>query len=150
MYSKLRTRTSYAILGAALLAVAAFGVAVAQSVSASAAVSWVAPVNDANGLPLAGSPNAVTSYNVYGSTTPLTAVPTTAPLAVVTAPSTSGTASMTASVGSTLYLYVTACNAAGCSGLSNPGTKLVTAPPALPGVPTSVTITVTITPAKTP
>lgn len=132
-----------------VLAALIASVSVAQSVTASAAVSWVAPVNDANGLPLAGSPNAVTSYNVYGSTTPLTAVPTGAPLAVVTAPSTSGTTSMTAPVGSTLYLYVTACNAVGCSGLSAPGTKVVTAPAALPGVPTSVTITVTITPAAT-
>lgn len=129
-----------------VLAALVASLAVAQSVSVSAAVSWVAPVNDANGIPLAGSPNAVTSYNVYASTVPLTAVPAGTPIAVVTAPSTTVTGSATANVGDTLYLYVTACNAVGCSGLSNPGTKLVTAPAAAPGTPTSVTITVTISP----
>lgn len=118
--------------------------AVAQSVSATANGSWVAPVNDANGFPLAGSPNAVTSYNVYASTTPLSAVPSTAPIAVVTAPATSVSGTVTVNVGDTLYLYVTACNGAGCSGLSNPGTKLVTAPGAPPGVPTSVSFSIAI------
>jgi hypothetical protein len=130
-----------------VLAALVASVSIAQSVNVSANVSWVAPVNDANGLPLAGSPNAVTSYNVYASTMPLTAVPTGAPLAVVTAPSTAVSGSITAAVGDTVYVYVTSCNPSGCSGLSSPGTKLVTAPAALPGVPTSVTITVTVTPA---
>lgn len=132
---------------AGVLAALIASVAVAQTVNVSASVSWVAPVNDANGLPLAGSPNAVTSYNVYSSTVPLTAVPSGAPLAVVTAPSTTVSGSASASVGGTLYVYVTSCNASGCSGLSSPGTKLVTAPAAAPGTPTSVAITVTITPA---
>ncbi|HEY6927439.1 MAG TPA: hypothetical protein VI653_28450 [Steroidobacteraceae bacterium] len=134
-----------------ILAVLAASVTLAQSppsVSVSAAISWVAPVNDANHLPLAGSPNAVTSYNVYGSTTPLTAVPSGAPLAVVSAPSTTVTGSISAHVGDTLYVYVTACDTTGCSGLSDAGTKVVTTPSAAPGVPTKVTITLTVLPSS--
>lgn len=118
-----------------------------SSVNASANISWAAPVNDVNGNPLAGSANAVTSYNVYASMTPLTAVPTTAALATVTAPATTVSGSTTATVGSMLYVYVTACNINGCSLLSVAGTKVITAPAAPPGVPTNVTVTVTITPA---
>jgi Rieske Fe-S protein len=128
----------------ALTASWAIGAYAATSVNASANTAWTGPVNDANGIPLAGSPNAVTSYKVYASTSPLSAVPATAPLATVTAPNTTTTGSVTANVGDTLYVYVTACNATGCSGLSVPGTKLVQAPGAAPGVPTSVTLTVTI------
>lgn len=129
-----------------LLAALLASVVCAQTVTVSANGSWVAPTTDANGFPLAGSPNVITSYNVYASTTPLTAVPTGTPLATVTAPTTTVTGSYTATVGQTLYMYVTACNVAGCSGLSPPGTKLVTIPGAPPGVPTSVTITITVKP----
>lgn len=132
-----------AFFGALLVSVA---LAFAQTtVPASAAVSWVAPVNDLNGVPLAGSPNAVTSYNVYLSATPLTATPTGTPTAVVTAPSTTVMSSMQIANGATLYAYVTACNANGCSVLSTPGSKVVSIPAVVPGVPTTVTVTVTIT-----
>lgn len=129
-----------------LLAALLASVVCAQTVTTTANGSWLAPVNDANGFPLAGSPNAVTSYNVYVSTTPLTAVPTGTPLVTVTAPATTMSGSYAATVGQTLYFYVTACNATGCSGLSNAATKLVTIPGAAPGVPTSVTFTITLKP----
>ncbi len=131
----------------ALIACAICVVAFAQSVSASLSVSWTAPVNDANGLPLAGSTNAVTSYNVYASTAPLTSAPAT-PLATVTVPATTVTGSLLAPVGSTIYVYVQACNPTGCSALSSAATKVVTAPSATPGVPTNVILTVVITPAS--
>jgi hypothetical protein len=128
-----------------LLAALLASATIAQSsVTASANVSWVAPTLDVNGNLLAGSTNVVTSYNVYASTTPLTAVPAT-PLATVTAPTTTVSGSAAATVGSTLYVYVTACNATGCSALSVAGTRLITAPGAAPGVPTNVVVTVTIT-----
>lgn len=140
-----RTRLFVLAVGLALVA----SVVEAQSgpVSASANISWTPPVNDSNGNPLAGSANAVTSYNVYASTSPLTAVPATT-LATVTAPATTVSGSVPATVGATLYVYVTSCNVNGCSGLSVAGTKVVTAPAAPPGVPTNVTITLTITPAS--
>jgi len=137
------------VVGVVALLPILLGVSVAEaqsSVEASANVSWTPPLNDVNGNALAGSANAVTSYNVYASTTPLTAVPAT-PLATVTAPATTVSGSVPATVGATLYVYVTACNPLGCSGLSVAGTKVITAPAAPPGVPTNVTITLTITPA---
>lgn len=132
------------IVGLALALISA--VSVAQvTLQASANIAWVAPVNDSNGIPLAGSPNAVVGYNVFASTTPLTSVPTTSPLASVQAPATTVTGSIQAHVGDTLYVYVTACSATGCSGLSAAGTTAITIPGAAPGVPTSVTVKVTIT-----
>lgn len=141
-------RTFVACVAVALAAAFASVASAQSSVNASASVSWTPPVNDANGNPLAGSANAVTSYNVYASTSPLTAVPTTAPLATVTAPGTSVSGSAPATVGSTLYVYVTSCNASGCSGLSVAGTKLITAPGAAPGLATNVTVTLIVTPAS--
>jgi len=146
MLPEVNVRKFYTGVVLALLSALTVTAVQAQTVNESAAVAWTAPTNDANGIPLAGSPNAVTSYNVYASTTPLTAVPTTAPLAVVTAPATTVTGSVSASVGATLYVYVTACNATGCSALSTPATKLVAIPGAPPGIPTSVTLTVTVVP----
>lgn len=122
----------------------------AQSpVTATAAIAWMAPANDSNGNPLSSNlQNTLTGYNVYVSTSPLTAAPAT-PTTTVTASSsgtaTTATASATAAVGQTLYVYVTAVNAAGQSKLSAPATYTVIAPSAVPGVPTSVVITVTIT-----
>lgn len=133
------------ILATAALSLALSGFAVGQStaVNVSANVSWTAPPVNAAGT------NAPTSYNVYASTSPLTATPAT-PLATVTAPTTSysTTASVNAVLGSTLYVYVTACNSAGCSALSAPGTKVITLPATLPGVPTNITITLNVTPAS--
>ena len=129
---------------AALLASVTMVVVAQVSLTASAAVNWVAPVNDVNGIPLAGGPNALTGYNVYLSTAPLTATPATS-TASVAATATTVSGSISAHVGDTVYAYVTACNASGCSGLSTPGTKVVVQPGAAPGVPTTVTVTVTIT-----
>lgn len=136
----------FAALGAVLA-----GSAFAQSVNVAAIVNWTAPVNDSNGIPLStvGSPNAVTSYNVYVSSTPLTVVPTTAPLAVVTAPATTVSGTVSETVGSTVYIYVTACNSTGCSALSVAGTKQIMVPGASPGVPTNVTITINAVPPPT-
>ena len=129
---------------AALLASVATVVVAQVSLTASVAVNWTAPVNDANGIPLAGGPNAVTGYNVYLSTTPLTATPAT-PTASVAATATTVSGTISAHVGDTVYAYVAACDATGCSVLSTPGTKLVVQPGAAPGVPTTVTVTITIT-----
>lgn len=122
----------------------------AQSpVTATAAIAWMAPTADSNGNPLTSNPqNVLTGYDIYVSTSPLTA-PLATPTTTVTASSsgtaTTTTASVTAAVGQTLYVYVTAVNAAGQSKLSAPATYTVIAPSAPPGVPTSVVITVTIT-----
>jgi hypothetical protein len=144
-----RTRCFVMAVGLLALAVAASvtsaQAATATTVQASANVTWTPPTTDSNGVALSAA-EAITSYAVYANTSPLTAVPTTAPLATVTAPSTSVSGSAPAPVGATLYVYVVACNAIGCGGLSVAGTKVVSQVNAPPGVPTNVTITLTIAP----
>ena len=135
--------------GVLLALISSLSLAQASSVTATAAIAWMAPTMDSNGNPLTSNPqNTLTGYNVYVSTSPLTVVPAT-PTTTVTASSsgtaTTATASVTATVGQTLYVYITAVNAAGQSKLSIPATYTVIAPNAPPGVPTSVVITVTIT-----
>lgn len=135
--------------GLLLALISSLSVAQASSVTATAAIAWTAPTTDSNGNPLSSNPqNALTGYNIYVSASPLTAIPAT-PTATVTASSTplptTASASVTATVGQTLYVYVTAVNTAGASKLSVPATYTVIAPNAPPGIPTSVTITVTIT-----
>jgi hypothetical protein len=49
-----------------------------------------------------------------------------------------------AAPGQTIFARVKACNSGGCSDMSNEGSKVV--PVSVPGVPTSVTITLQITP----
>jgi hypothetical protein len=130
----------------AFLALAVDHSALAQTTeTASLTIKWTAPTTDSNGNPLAGSVNAVTSYKVYLSTTTLSGVPTVPVFATATATGTSVTGSESVQVGQTLYAYVTACNATGCSALSAPGTYVAQAPAASPGIPTIVTVTVTIT-----
>lgn len=133
-------------LAALVAALACAAVSAQSSVTASLNVNWTAPVNDVNGNPLAGSPNVIVGYNVYAAAMPLTATPAT-PLATITGSATSVAGTMPATVGQTIYVYVTACSATACSPLSAAATKVVTAPNAAPGVPTNVTITLTIIPA---
>lgn len=137
------------LAGLLLALISSLAVAQASPVTATATVAWNAPVTDSGGNPLSSNPqNALTGYNIYVSTSLLTAVPAT-PTTTVTAssaslPTTASTA-VTATVGQTLYVYVTAVNSTGQSKLSAPATYQVIAPNAPPGIPTSVTITVTIT-----
>jgi hypothetical protein len=135
----------FAVALGLIAALAAVSNASAQaSVKASADISWTPPTTGDGGLyPLTGA-NALTSYNVYVASVPLTATPAT-PLATVTVPATTVTGTVPATVGETLYVYVTACNANGCSPLSAAGTIVVPAPKVSPDVPTSVTITLTVT-----
>lgn len=130
---------------AALVASVSVAQAAPPSVSASLNIIWTAPTTGSNGaIPLTGA-NAVTSYEVFASTTPLTAVPTGAPLATVAAGITTATGTLTVTAGSTLNVYVVACNVTGCSGLSSVATKTVPFPNTVPDVPTSVSVTITIT-----
>lgn len=134
------------LMGVLLALISSLSAAHASPVTATAAVAWIAPVNDSNGNPLSSNPqNALTGYNIYVSSTQLTDTP--APdlkVAAVPQSATSATTSVSATVGQTLYVYVTAVNAAGQSKLSAPATYVVVAPNATPGIPTNVTIMVTI------
>lgn len=115
-------------------------------ISTGLTINWTAPTTaDGGSQPLTGQ-NVLTSYNVYASTAPLTAIPST-PTATATASSTTANGAITASVGQTVYVYVTACNSSGCSKLSTAGTYVIPVTGFAPDVPTNVTITLNVTPS---
>ena len=132
----------------ALLALLVVGLpAYAQTVSVSSTVNWTPPTTDSNGVPLTtpGDPNIITGYNIYESTSPLTATPS-APTTTAAVGATSAVVSTpSAAPGSTLYFYVTACDSTGCSALSTAASKVVTVPGAAPSSPSNVTVTLTVT-----
>jgi hypothetical protein len=117
-------------------------VAVAQSAPATVVVNWVAPTLTADGSPLTGS-NVLTKYQIFVSTQPIADGYGAPPTTEVTSGTTT-TVNMNVAAGSTLYVRVKACNSTGCSLFSNQASKLVTI--LTPAPPTSVTITLTVTP----
>lgn len=116
----------------------------AQAVSGTANLNWIAPTTASDGTtPLTGG-LALTKYQVFGATSSIPNSSTMAPTVEVTAPATTATVTMTVTNGQTLYFRVKACNSAGCSLFSTEASKVITLP--VPGVPTTVTITLTIVP----
>ena len=112
-------------------------------------VSWVAPATttSASGAqPLTGV-NALTTYNIYAATSPITIPPATPTITAAPGQTTAG-GTVSALPGQTVYVYVTACDSAGCSALSPVGTKVVPTIAAVPDSPTGVTIQA-LTPATT-
>lgn len=104
-------------------------------------VAWTAPTTttSASGAqPLTGV-NALTTYKVYASTSPIATAPTS-PTFTAAVGQTSAGGNVPALPGQTLYVYVTACDSAGCSALSPVGTKVVPGVAAIPDPPTGVTI----------
>lgn len=123
-----------------LLAAGAVSAQVAN-VPASVDVSWTAPTTAVDGSALTGA-LAVTGYNVYADVNPVPDVPTVAPVATVGGTALTTSVTMTVANNATLHLRVSACNVGGCGALSAEAVKMVTVP--VPGVPTQVTILVTI------
>lgn len=120
--------------------------AFAQTVPVSAAltISWTPPTTGGGGTqPLTGV-NVLTGYDVYVSTTPLTATPATPTTTISTTGATTKT-TFSALVGQTLYVYVTAVDSSGQSLLSTPATYVVPAQGFAPDSPTQVSVTVVIT-----
>lgn len=120
----------------------------AQSVPASAAMTWALPLDGCtvgvatcDHASLSGHP--ITGIEVFISTSPIPDNPTAA--ATIKLSSTSTTASYTTTVanGSTLYARVRAVGDT-AGGLSAQASKLISLNVA-PGVPTSVTFTIQIT-----
>jgi hypothetical protein len=124
---------SLALVLIAFLPVLAFG--------ATITVNWSAPTAAADNTPLTG-PQAVTSYQVWVSPSPIAANTTAAPTATVTGSATTTTQTVTAAPGSTIYARVRACNSGGCSPLSSESSKAL--PVNVPNPPTNVTITVSV------
>jgi hypothetical protein len=124
-----------------LLAAAAAASAQVSPESVFLSIAWSPPTTGGAGtVPLTGV-NAINGFNIYTSTVALTAVPA-APSATATATQTTAGANVMASVGQTIYVYVTACDSTGCSGLSAPATYVWTGQPAAPDSPTAVKIVV--------
>jgi len=123
----------------ALLVALVPGVASAGTVR----VSWVNPTTTTAGGPLTGA-DALTKFQFYIGTTPLTTLPATPTTEVLAVSPLQTTYTFTAASGDTVYVRMTACNAAGCSAASNQASATVPFPAAAPGTPQTVTITVTI------
>jgi hypothetical protein len=126
-----------------LLALLVLALTPALTLAATVTVNWTAPTTAIDGSPLTGS-QAITSYQVWLGTSSIAANTTSQPTATVTGSATTTTQTVTASPGQTIFARVKACNSGGCSAMSAEASKLV--PVSEPGVPTSVTITLQITP----
>lgn len=120
------------------------GLAFAQNVSGVVSVSWTNPTTANDGTALTGT-QALTKLQVFAASAPIADASTMTPTLELGPTATTGTVTMTVPNRSTLYLRVKACNAIGCGGFSNQTTKPVNVDQP-PGVPTSVTFTITITP----
>jgi predicted phage tail protein len=121
----------------------------AQSVPGKADLSWPAVtkgctvgITPCDEVPLDAA-SAITGYEIYASTAPIPDDSVAAPVATVTGSTVTFPYSTTVTNGQTLYFRIRAVNAAGKSGFSVQASKLIVVP-VLPGVPTSVTITLTI------
>jgi hypothetical protein len=124
-----------------VIALALFALIPALASAASITVNWTAPTTAADGSPLTG-PQALTSYQVWVSTSSIPTTTTAAPTATLTGAVTTTTQTINASPGATLYVRLKACNSAGCSDFSAEASKALPVTP--PGVPTSITITVNV------
>lgn len=128
-----------------VLALAAVLPAQAQTtVPASANVAWTLPTQDTKGAALTGT-NALTSVNVYVSTSAIPDAPVGAAQVVLGATAQTTAYTLTAPANGTIHVRVSACNQFACGALSAEATKLVATGGLTPGVPTNVTITITIT-----
>jgi len=111
--------------------------------AATATINWTAPAVAVDGSALTGQ-QAITSYQVWVSTSSIPATSTATPTATITGTATTTTQTIGVSPGGTIYARVKACNAAGCSDFSAESSK--TLPLSPPGVPTTVTVTISLAP----
>jgi hypothetical protein len=130
------------MLLAALLLGVSFTVQ-AQNVTGQVTVNWTNPTTAIDGSPLTGS-QALTKNQIFVETATIPNGFAGAPKVEVGPSISTGAVTMTVPSGATLYVRVKSCNSGGCSDFSSEATKVVTVP--RPGVPTTVTIQLTITP----
>lgn len=116
----------------------------AQSVQGVVNGSWVNPTTASDGTALTGT-QALTKIQVFLSSASIPDLSTMVPTLELGPGATTGTVTLTVPNHSTLYFRVKACNSAGCGAFSNQSTKPVDVN-AVPGIATSVTFTITITP----
>lgn len=122
----------------------------AQAATATLNVSWVLPTQGcidpptcSQNVPLTGA-YALTGIKLYVSTSPIADTSTMTPSATFGPGVTTASYNATVANGDTLYIRVRAANQYGDSAFSTEVSKVITVP-AKPGIPTSVTVTLTIT-----
>jgi hypothetical protein len=124
----------------------------AQTVPGSMVLRWTLPTTGCLrnvtppqcNQPLTGAA-ALQAVHVWISTSPIPDAPTGAPTLTLGAGATTATHTVQVTNGQTLYARVSARNADGNSPLSGQVARIVTVP-VIPGVPTEVTIELTIAP----
>jgi hypothetical protein len=141
------------VLFALLVVSLLFGIANANAQTAPQGkldISWTLPINGCtqgvtpcDNVPLTGA-LALTGVNVYISTSPIANTSTMAPTLSL-GPVTSVSHTMQVANGATVYVRLKAVNAHGQSPFSEEKSKLIELP-VRPGVPSNVTISLTITP----
>lgn len=126
------------------------GVAMAQTVPGALTLRWTLPTTgclQGTSPPVCNQPltggASLQAVHVWISTSPIPDAPAGAPTLTLAAGATTATHTMQVVNGATLYARVSARNPAGDSPLSNQVTKVVSIP-VVPGVPTGVTIELTI------
>lgn len=118
------------------------GIALAQTVPGTANISWTLPTQTVTGLPLTGQ-YAITSIQVFVSTSQIPDTSTMQPTVTLGAGATSTAQTLQVANGGTLYARVKVCNASGCGPFSAQGSKPVVVD-TRPAPATSVTIELTI------
>lgn len=117
----------------------------AQSVPATASVSWTPPTQNTDNTPIpATGPTAIVKYQIFAETVTIPNAFAGPPKVETPPGAIAGTVTMTVANNTTIFIRMKACNSALCSDFSNETTKVVTIPK--PGVPTSVTFTIAIMP----
>lgn len=114
----------------------------ARAATPSVTINWTAPTVATDGTALTGA-QAITSYQVWVSTTSIPDNVATTPTVTITGTATTTTQTIGAAPGDTIYARVKACNAGGCSVLTAQASKVL--PLSAPSPPTGVTITLNIT-----
>lgn len=124
-----------------ILALLAFAAHV-QAATGTAEISWRLPTTSIDGVPLTGA-NALTAVEVYVATSPIADSATLAPVITLGPGVTTTNYTTAVTNGQTLYVRLKAVSGSQKSVFSNQATKLITLS-TVPGVPTNVTITLTI------
>lgn len=139
------------LLAIGLLELLASAPIYAQTAQADASFSWVLSttgcsvgISPCDNKPLTGA-NALTRVEAFFSTSPIPDSPTTTPV-VLSAAATTTTTTLSVTNGGSIYGRFRECTATLCSDLSAQAVKPITLD-VKPGVPTSVTIQITIKPA---
>lgn len=143
---------SIVAIGLLLIAIAVATPANAQTVPGSLTLRWTLPTTGCLigtdppvcNQPLTGNA-ALQAVHVWISTSPIPDAPSGAPTLTLAAGATTATHTMQVTNGQTLYARVSARNPAGDSPLSNQTSRVITLP-VRPGVPTNVTIELSIAP----